>query len=242
MSVARRSPGRLYLLPTLLGIVPPESVLPQRTLDVARELRHFVVETPKAARQFLKMLATENPLQALQLSELNERTPSARVDALLAPAIEGENLGLLSDAGCPGVADPGAALVASAHRAGIPVVPLVGPSAVLLALMASGMNGQAFTFHGYLPVKPPARAVALRALDQAAARTGATQLFIETPYRNEAMIDAVLEACSPATRFCVAADLTLSTELIVSRPIATWRKDVRQALAKRPAMFLLGRD
>src|SRR5215472_14849605 len=234
MSVAHRSPGRLYLLPNLLGIVPPESVLPQRTLDVARELRHFVVETPKAARQFLKMLATRDPLQALQLSELNEHTPSARVDALLAPAIEGENLGLLSDAGCPGVADPGAALVASAHRAGIPVVPLVGPSAVLLALMASGMNGQAFAFHGYLPAKPQARATALKSLDQAVARTGATQLFIETPYRNDVMVEAVIATCASSMRFCVAADLTLASELIFSRRIAAWRKESRPVFAKRP--------
>src|SRR6202008_4739676 len=132
---------------------------------------------------------------------LNEHTPPSRVGSLLAPALEGQDLGLMSDAGCPGVADPGAALVAAAHRAGVPVVPLVGPSAILLALMASGMNGQAFAFHGYLPSRPAARAVALRALDHALSRTGATQLFIETPYRNEAMIDAVLESCSPATRF-----------------------------------------
>jgi 16S rRNA (cytidine1402-2'-O)-methyltransferase len=242
MSVARRSPGRLYLLPNLLGVVPPGSVLPQRTLDVARELKHFVVETPKAARQFLKTLGTNYPLQMLQLCELNEHTPPERVDALLAPAIEGEDFGLLSDAGCPGVADPGATLVASAHRAGIPVVPLVGPSAVLLALMASGMNGQAFAFRGYLPAKPLARAAALKSLDHALARTGATQLFIETPYRNDALVETVLEACSPATRFCVAADLTLPSELILSRPIAAWRKEDRPALARRPAMFLLGRD
>ena len=242
MSVARRSPGRLYLVPNLLGVAPPESVLPQRTLDVARELKHFVVETPKAARQFLKTLGTTNALQTLQLSELNEHTAPDRVDALLAPAVEGADLGLLSDAGCPGVADPGAVLVASAHRAGVPVVPLVGPSAVLLALMASGMNGQAFAFHGYLPAKPPARAAVLKSLDHAAARTGATQLFIETPYRNDAMVEAVLESCSPATRLCVAADLTLPGELIVSRSVAAWRKEPRPALAKRPAMFLIGRD
>jgi 16S rRNA (cytidine1402-2'-O)-methyltransferase len=242
MSIDRRPPGRLYLVPNLLGIAPPESVLPQRTLDLARSLRHFVVETPKAARQFLKVLGTTRPLQALQLSELNEHTPSHRVDALLAPAIEGEDLGLLSDAGCPAVADPGAALVASAHRAGIPVVPLVGPSAVLLALMASGMNGQAFAFHGYLPAKPQARATALKSLDQAVARTGATQLFIETPYRNDVMVEAVIETCASSMRFCVAADLTLPSELIFSRRIAAWRKESRPAFAKRPAMFLLGRD
>jgi len=237
---SRPSLGRLYLVPNLLGVVPPAAVLPQRTIDVARSLGHFVVETPKLARQFLKTIGPSQPLQTLQISELNEHTPLHRVDSLLAPTLAGDDLGLLSDAGCPGIADPGAALVAAAHRAGVPVVPLVGPSAVLLALMASGMNGQVFAFHGYLPSKPAARAVALKALDRAVARTGATQLFIETPYRNEAMIDAVLETCSPATRFCVAADLTLPSEVIVSREVAAWRKEARPALANRPAMFLLG--
>lgn len=239
---ARPSPGRLYLVPNLLGVVPPATVLPQRTIDVARSLGHFVVETPKLARQFLKTIGPSQPLQALQISELNEHTPLSRVDSLLAPALEGDDLGLMSDAGCPGVADPGAALVAAAHRAGVPVVPLVGPSAVLLALMASGMNGQVFAFHGYLPSKPAARAVALKALDHALARTGATQLFIETPYRNEAMIDAVLDTCSAGTRFCVALDLTLPSELIVSREVATWRKEVRPVFANGPAMFLLGKS
>jgi 16S rRNA (cytidine1402-2'-O)-methyltransferase len=241
MNASRRSPGRLYLVPNLLGVVAPAAVLPQRTIDVARSLRHFVVETPKLARQFLKTLGPAQPLQALHISELNEHTPPDRVDALLAPALEGDDLGLISDAGCPGVADPGAALVAAAHRAGVPVVPLVGPSAVLLALMASGMNGQVFAFHGYLPSKPAARAVALKTLDHAVARTGGTQLFIETPYRNEAMVDAVLETCSSATCFCVAVDLTLPSELIVSREVAAWRREARPALASRPAMFLLGR-
>jgi 16S rRNA (cytidine1402-2'-O)-methyltransferase len=242
MSASRPSVGRLYLVPNLLGVVPPATVLPQRTIDVARSLTHFVVETPKAARQFLKTLGPDQPLQALQISELNEHTPPGRIDSLLAPARAGEDLGLLSDAGCPAVADPGAALVAAAHRAGVPVVPLVGPSAVLLALMASGMNGQVFAFHGYLPSKPAPRSVALKTLDQALTRTGATQLFIETPYRNEAMVDAVIETCSPATRFCVAIDLTLPSELIVSREIAAWRSEVRPALANRPAMFLLGKS
>jgi 16S rRNA (cytidine1402-2'-O)-methyltransferase len=242
MSGSQRTPGRLYLVPNLLGVVPPASVLPLRTIEVARKLRHYVVETPKVARQFLKALGTQHALQTLQLSELNEHTPSDRIDALLAPPLDGEDVGLLSDAGCPIVADPGAALVAAAHRLRIPVVPLVGPSAVLLALMASGMNGQSFAFHGYLPAKLPARSAALKALDQAVQRTGATQLFIETPYRNEAMVDAVLETCSAATRFCVAADLTLASELVVSRTIAAWRSETCPALAKRPAMFLLGRD
>jgi 16S rRNA (cytidine1402-2'-O)-methyltransferase len=234
--------GRLYVIPSLLGIVPPEAVLPRRTIDVARGLAHFVVETPKAARQFLKALSPDRPLQSIALAELNEHTPADRAMELLAPARSGHDLGLISDAGCPGVADPGAVLVAAAHRAGILVVPLVGPSAVLLALMASGMNGQSFAFHGYLPSKPGPRTTALRALDQVIARTGVTQIFIETPYRNNALVDAVVLVCRPESRFCVAVDLTLPTEHVESRTIAAWRAASRPSLAKRPAIFLLGKD
>jgi len=232
--------GRLYVIPSLLGIVPPAAVLPQRTIDVARGLTHFVVETPKLARQFLKTLVPERPLQSIAMTELNEHTPAERVAELLAPALRGDDLGLLSDAGCPGVADPGALLVAAAHRAGVTVIPLVGPSAVLLALMAAGMNGQAFSFHGYLPAKALPRDAALRALDQAVARTGATQIFIETPYRNDALVGAVLSVCRPTLKFCIAVDLTLATEQVVSRPIAAWRAAPSMDLVRRPAIFLLG--
>jgi len=232
--------GRLYVIPSLLGIVPPAAVLPQRTIDVARGLRHFVVETPKLARQFLKTLVPERSLQSIAMTELNEHTPAERAAELLAPALRGDDLGLLSDAGCPGVADPGALLVAAAHRAGVTVVPLVGPSAVLLALMAAGMNGQAFAFHGYLPAKALPRDAALRALDQAVARTGATQMFIETPYRNDALVGAVLSVCRPTLKFCIAVDLTLPNEQVVSRPIAAWRTAPSVDLVKRPAIFLLG--
>jgi 16S rRNA (cytidine1402-2'-O)-methyltransferase len=234
--------GRLYLIPNLLGVTPPQAVLPERTIAIARGLTHFVVETPKVARQFLKTLAPERALQTLALTELNEHTPAHLVDALLAPALAGHDLGLLSDAGCPGVADPGAALVAAAHRAGVDVVPLVGPSAVLLALMASGMNGQAFAFHGYLPAKAEGRERALRALDDALTRSGATQLFIETPYRNEALLAAVLASCRAETRLCVAIDLSLPSEQIVSCSVDSWRKLRRPVLARRPAIFLLGKD
>ena len=238
----RRGSGQLYLVPNLLGVVPPQEVLPQRTLEVARRLTHFVVETPKIARAFLKSLAPERPVQALSPEELNEHTPGNRVAALLAPALAGQDLGLVSDAGCPGIADPGAALVAAAHRAGVGVVPLVGPSAVLLALMASGMNGQAFAFHGYLPAKAGLRERALRALDDSVARHGATQLFIEAPYRNEALLSAVLASCRAQARFCVALDLTLPSEEIVSCSVAAWAKRRRPPLDRRPAIFLLGRD
>jgi 16S rRNA (cytidine1402-2'-O)-methyltransferase len=236
----RPLPGRLFLVPNLLGVVPPEDVLPRRTIDVARALKHFVVETPKAARQFIKSLQSEWPIQSIDFARLDVNTLPNRVPQLLQPALNGEDLGLLSDAGCPGVADPGALLVAAAHRAGVRVVPLVGPSAVLLALMAAGMNGQQFAFHGYLPVAPEARIKALKALDDAVARSGVTQIYIETPYRNDALLAATLAACRATTELCVAADLTLPTEQVIRRPIAQWRDSARTELSRRPAIFLLG--
>ncbi|MDQ6916870.1 MAG: SAM-dependent methyltransferase [Pseudomonadota bacterium] len=230
----------MYLVPNLLGLVPPAQVLPQHTIDVARSLEHFVVETPKAARQFIKSLAPARPLQSMHFATLDVNTPRERVPELLAPAIGGQDLGLLSDAGCPGVADPGALLVAAAHRAGVRVVPLVGPSAIVLALMAAGMNGQQFTFHGYLPVAPQPRVAALKALDDAVALTGVTQICIETPYRNEALLAATVAACRASTDLCVAVDLTLPSEQIVRRSIAQWRDAERVALNRRPAIFMIG--
>ena len=215
-------------------------VLPQRTIAVARALKHFVVETPKAARQFIKSLQSEQPIRSIDFARLDVNTLPNRVPQLLQPALDGEDLGLLSDAGCPGVADPGALLVAAAHRAGVRVVPLVGPSAVLLALMAAGMNGQQFAFHGYLPVALEARIKALKALDDAVARSGVTQIYIETPYRNDALLAATLAACRATTGLCVAVDLTLPTEQVIRRPIAQWRDSARTELSRRQAIFLLG--
>jgi 16S rRNA (cytidine1402-2'-O)-methyltransferase len=234
--------GCLYVIPSTLGLVPPSAVLPERTLAIARGLGHFVAETPKAARQFIKAIEPARPLQTIAIAELSEHTPPERVAALLAPALAGEDLGLVSDAGCPAIADPGALLVAAAHRAGVRVVPLPGPSAIVLALMASGLDGQAFAFHGYLPVKADARASTIKALDDTLVRNGETQIFIETPYRNEAMLEALLAICRGSTRLCVAVDLTLPSEQVLSRTISAWRKAPRPPLAKRPAVFLLGRD
>jgi 16S rRNA (cytidine1402-2'-O)-methyltransferase len=235
------SSGRLYLIPNLLGAGPPSDVLPARTVAIARSLRHFVVETPKLARQFVKSLEPQWPLQSIGFKVLDEHTSPGDVGALLAPARDGHDLGLVSDAGCPGVADPGALLVAAAHREHIAVVPLVGPSAILLALMASGLDGQNFCFHGYLPVKPDARAAALKALDDAALRTGHTQIFIETPYRNDALLAQAVEVCRAETMLCVACELTTAMETILSRTVREWRRVPPPALARRPALFLLGR-
>ncbi len=231
--------GTLYLVPNLLGAVAPEQVLPMRTIDAARTIAHWVVETPKAARAFLKMLDLQVPIATLDVRALGEQPTPAELAALLAPALAGHPVGLLSDAGCPGVADPGAALVAAAHASGIAVVPLVGPSAVLLALMASGLNGQGFAFHGYLPQKADARAAALRRLEGDSRAHARAQLFIETPYRNVAMLEAIVATLAPATRVCVAADLTLPTESVLTLPAAMWRRREFGVYARRPAMFVM---
>jgi 16S rRNA (cytidine1402-2'-O)-methyltransferase len=231
--------GTLYLVPNLLGAVPPANVLPARTIDVARGLIHWVVETPKAARAFIKTLDPPQPIATLAIHELGATPTGGYLAGLLAPLRSGADVGLLSDAGCPGVADPGAALVAAAHAGGHRVVPLVGPSAVLLALMASGMNGQNFAFHGYLPVKAGERVAALQRLEGESRARRETQLFIETPYRNEAMLGAIASALQPATEVCIAADLTLSSETIERASARDWKRRDHARFAKRPALFVL---
>lgn len=231
--------GTLFLVPNLLGAVPPSSVLPTRTIDVARGLVYWAVETPKAARAFIKTLHPPQPIATLAIRELGATPATSYLAELLAPLRSGADVGLLSDAGCPGVADPGAALVAAAHAAGHRVVPLVGPSAVLLALMASGMNGQNFAFHGYLPAKTPERAAALQRLEGESRKRRQAQLFIETPYRNEAMLDAIATALQPATEVCIAADLTLPSETIERHGARDWKRRDHARFAKRPALFVL---
>ncbi len=208
-------------------------------MTAARGLAHYVVENAKPARGFLKSLGPTRALQEIAITEIGDAPSPQRCAELLAPARAGHDLGFLSDAGCPGVADPGALLVAAAHREGIQVVPLVGPSSILLALMASGMNGQGFAFHGYLPVKSEVRAQAIRRLEAESQRTGCAQLFIETPYRNVALLQTLIATCRPATRLCVAADLTLETESVTSLPIGDWRARDIAIYAKRPSMYLL---
>ncbi|MEW5786697.1 MAG: SAM-dependent methyltransferase [Pseudomonadota bacterium] len=233
-------PGTLYLIPTPLGDTSLERVLPEETRRIAASLSHFVVEQAKTARAFLKHVGTALPLQQLSLLELNEHTPKNQLDALLAPLLAGQDVGLLSEAGCPAVADPGADLVRLAHTRGIPVQPLVGPSSILLALMGSGLVGQRFAFHGYLPARPEERLKALRELERRSEKEDAAQAFIETPYRNEAMLESVLAACRDDTLLTVACDLTLPQQLLATRPVAAWRSaapDIR----KRPAVFLLYR-
>ena len=234
-------PGTLFLIPTPLGDSALDLVLPEETRRIASRLSHFVVEHPKTARAFLKQVGTETALQQLALTELNEHTPDSELPALLAPLLAGHDVGLVSEAGCPAVADPGANLVRLAHRQGIRVKPLVGPSAILLALMASGLVGQRFSFHGYLPAKPEERAKALKELEQRAGRDDAAQAFIETPYRNNAMLEGILAACRDDTLVTVACDLTLASEYIATRPVIEWRKSLPD-LHKRPSVFLIWRS
>lgn len=230
--------GTLYLVPTLLGPAAPGVALPSRVHACVQQLRRFVAEDAKSARQFLKAIGYPHPLARTPIEELSEHTPGARLPALLQPLLDGNDLGLLSEAGCPAVADPGSALVALAHEAGIRVAPLVGPSSLLLALMASGMNGQRFAFHGYLPVDKAAREASIRRLERESRAESCTQLIIETPYRNARLLDALLAVCQPDTRLCIAADLTLETESVRTLRIAKWRSE-QVDLDRRPAVFVL---
>jgi len=215
--------GTLYLIPVPLGPVSPEDCLPPDTLAAARRLDCFIVERAKTARAHLKAMGHPLPMQQIEMRELNEHTRDSELDSLLAPLRAGRDVGLLSEAGCPAVADPGSDLVRAAHRAGIPVVPLVGPSSILLTLMASGLGGQRFAFHGYLPAKEPERSQAIRALEAAARKQRSTQLFIVTPYRAAALLEALAQTLHPETLVSVGADLTLPGQTIRTRRAAAWR-------------------
>jgi 16S rRNA (cytidine1402-2'-O)-methyltransferase len=225
----------LYAIPTTLGASPQES-LPAPALERIQAIGDFVAENAKSARAFLSAAGLKP--RALSIAELSEHTASAEVPTLLQPLREGRALGLLSEAGCPAIADPGASLVEAAHREGFRVVPLVGPSSITLALMASGLEGQRFAFCGYLPRDAGERTKRIRELEARSRREAETEIFIETPYRNDAMLAALLEACAPATRLCVAADLTLVSESVTTRSVADWRR-APPTIGRRPAVFLL---
>lgn len=231
------SPGTLYLVPTALG-GDPAAVLPPQTRERLFALTVFMVENAKSARQFLKGAGYPHALQSVTMLSLDEHTTASALPDLLAPLLAGRDCGLLSEAGAPAVADPGALLIRLAHEHAVPVVPLVGPSALLLALMASGLNGQRFAFHGYLPVRTDERRKKLRELEADSRRCDATQIFIETPYRNDALVRDLLEACRDQTLLCIAAELSLPSQLIGTRTIADWRK-APPSLERRPAVFLL---
>lgn len=231
--------GKLYLIPTPLG-ENALNTIPEYVLAYIRKIDVWVVEKGKTARRFIKSAQTTIPLQEMQFFELNRRTNLVDIESFLSPALlKNKDIGVLSEAGCPGVADPGAQLVQLAHQKGIEVVPLVGPSSILLALMASGMNGQRFAFHGYIPIKSPQLQKTLIQLEKESKQKQQTQLFIETPYRNTALVETVLKTLEPNTHFCIATDLTLATEYIQTKTIAQWRKTKLPDLHKRPTLFLL---
>lgn len=230
--------GNLYLIPSLLGDNEPLEVLPMLVKKVIDNTTHFIVENEKSARAFIKKVIPSKSQPNLMLFVLNKYTDAAEFSRFLEPCRQGLPVGIISEAGVPCVADPGANIVKIAHQENIRVVPLTGPSSILLALMASGMNGQKFTFNGYLPVDTPGRKKAIRHLE-AELRKGTTQIFMETPYRNMKMLEDVLAAADDNTQLCIATDITLPTEFIRTKTVAQWRKGLPD-LQKRPCIFILG--
>ena len=231
-------PGKLYLIPTPLGDYAPSLVLPSPVLELLPTLKTFVVEETRTARRFLSAAGLKGHIQELDFHELNEHTLPAQVESMDALFADGNDVGLLSEAGLPAVADPGALLVALCHRKDIEVVPLTGPSSLMMALMASGLNGQQFAFNGYLPVKPDERRAAIKTLEKRSASLKQSQICIETPYRNDALLADILASCADATRLCVAADITLPSQYIKTLTVGQWKKAV-PVIGKRPCVFII---
>lgn len=227
------------MIPCPIGDGGVWDVLPAANLAVMQSLDYFIVENTRSARRFLSRAGIGRPIESLEFAELNEHTRQQDTDALIAPLLEGRSAGMISEAGVPGVADPGAEVAALCHRHGIGVVPLVGPSSILLALMASGLNGQSFAFNGYLPVKPPERAKAIRHFERRAQAERQSQIFIEAPYRNIKLFDDILSVCQPGTMLTVAASITEPGEMIRTLPIAEWRRSPKPDINKHPAIFII---
>ncbi len=230
--------GKLYLIPTTLGDTEPLEVLPISIKRAIENIDYFVVENEKSARRFIKKIAPRKSQSNLHLELLNKYTEAAAIPTFVNPCFEGENVGVLSEAGAPGVADPGAAVVKVAHEKGIQVVPLVGPSSILLALMASGMNGQNFAFNGYLPIDTRERKSTIKRLEKVSKEANQSQLFIETPYRNDKLLADLSKTLAPSTLLCIACDITLPTEYIVTKPVSEWKHGPVE-LHKRPAIFIV---
>ncbi len=232
------SKGKLYLIPSPLGDNVPAEVIPAPVLELLKSISTYVVEEARTVRRYLSRAGLKGHIEELRLVELNEHTTPAEVEAMLPLFDEGNNVGLISEAGLPAVADPGAALVALCHRHGIEVVPQVGPSSLMLALMGSGLNGQSFAFRGYLPAKTDERRAAIREVEKLSGALHQTQIFIETPYRNDALLADLLANLSPQTRLCLAADLTLESQTIRTMSVAEWKK-IGFSVGKRPCVFLI---
>ena len=231
--------GTLYMVPVTLGDDNLSYVIPADVIKAVQNLEYFVVENEKSARRFLGSVKTNKPVRELNFQLLNEHSAEKDLPALIAPLLAGHDVGMLSEAGCPGIADPGATLAALAHRKGIKVAPLVGPSSILLSLMASGFNGQQFTFLGYLPSDKAARINKLKDIEKQSQRLNETQIFIETPYRNQHMLEDILASCGANTKLCIARNVSLETEFVVSKTIAEWEKSELPDLHKQPTVFLL---
>jgi 16S rRNA (cytidine1402-2'-O)-methyltransferase len=239
MAISKQSQtGTLYLLPALLGGENTTDVLPEYNHRIMYDLDHFIVEDLRSARRFLRKAGYTKEFEKVWLGELNEHTLLEDIGALIAPLLKGHDTGLLSEAGVPCLADPGAEVVKAAQQRGIKVVPMTGPSSVILALMASGFNGQHFLFHGYLPRKPKEREDQLAQLERDAYQKNQTQIFIETPYRNLQMIESILKRCKPETMLCIGCDLTLPTESVLTKSISQWARSPLP-YHKKPAVFLI---
>lgn len=231
------SKGRVYLIPNVLGETEVSTSIPQHVISLSEKLRYFIVENIKVARRYLRKMHPDFPINDATFFELNKHTNLNDVKRFLAPAKEGHDIGIISDAGCPGIADPGSIIVKLAHEQDINVIPLVGPSSILLALISSGFNGQNFTFHGYLPKDKNERSNTLRQYEKWAKQ--ATQIFMDTPYRNMAVLEDILASCQSNTLLCIACDITLKSEFIKTKPISYWKKH-QPNLHKRPCLFLIG--
>lgn len=229
----------LYLLPVTLGDTAIDKVLPAHNAGIIREIKHFIVEDVRSARRFLKKVDREIDIDTLSFYPLNKHTSPEDISGYLNPLAEGHSMGVISEAGCPAVADPGADVVAIAQRRNLKVVPLVGPSSIILSVMASGFNGQSFAFHGYLPIEPNERSKRLKELEGRIYSEHQTQLFIETPYRNHKMLDDILKACRPQTKLCIAANITCEGEYIKTRTVKEWKGTALPDLSKIPCIFLL---
>lgn len=232
--------GVLYLLPNTLGDPNTADTIPAGIPAVLDTIDVYIVENLRNARRYLKLLNREIDIDRLVFHELNEHTPAREIPGFLTETLKGSHTAILSEAGVPGVADPGSAVVRLAHERGIRVVPLTGPSSILLSLMASGLNGQQFTFHGYLPIKHPERVRKILQMERELHKKGETQIFMEAPYRNDKMLSDIVDTCQGSTLLCVAADITLDSEYIQTRPVSEWRNN-RPSLHKRPSIFLLGK-
>ncbi len=235
------SKGKLYLIPTRLGDNAPLEVLPISVKKIIELVDDYIVENEKTARRFIKKISGSKSQQNLKIHLLNKYTESSELPGYLDACLEGKPVGLLSEAGCPGIADPGADIVKIAHEKDIQVVPLVGPSSILLALMSSGMNGQSFTFNGYLPIDKSERRTTLKKLERRSFEQNETQIFIETPYRNNKMLEEICASLHPNTRVCIACDITLPSEYIKTKTVKEW-KHVNEDFHKRPAIFIIHKD